>query len=79
VFGNQTSIVTACFSRSSGKFTALNPTPGSLLLMRRLLHTTLTLLNAMATLAQTGASLKCEPLLTTGYKTPAAMGKAIML
>ena len=57
----------------------LKPTTGNLLFSSRLLQTTLTLLNAMAKLAQTGSNRTCWPLLTTGYNTPAATGRPMRL
>jgi hypothetical protein len=45
---------------------AENPRPGNLLLSKRLLQTTLILLNAIARAAHTGSSLTCLPLLLIG-------------
>jgi hypothetical protein len=58
-FHNQTSSFPLTTCSSSSTFPPLNPNPGTLLLKSRLLQTTLTLLNAIARLAQTGSSLTC--------------------
>ena len=57
-----------------------NPTPGILVLKSKLLPTTLTLLNAIASAAHAGSRRTCDPLpVLIGYNTPAATGRAIIL
>src|SRR5579859_6659263 len=60
-------------------FDRLNPTRGIFVRNNRLLVTTLMLLRAIASAAQTGSSLIWLSPDLIGYRTPAAIGKAIIL